>query len=47
MTLAAQGRVSLTPLVTHRFPIEQVDKAFELLDRMPAPGDVVQAVIEF
>ena len=47
MALAAQGRISLTPLVTHRFPIEQVDKAFELLDQTPAPGDVVQAVIEF
>ncbi len=47
MSLAAEGRVSLTPLVTHRFPVERVDKAFELLDQRPAPGDVVQTVLEF
>lgn len=47
MSLAAQGGVSLTPLVTHRFPVEEAGEAFKLLDQRPDPGDVVQAVIEF
>ena len=47
MSLAAEGRISLAPLVTHRFGIDDAARAFELLDRRPAPGDVVQAVIEF
>jgi len=47
MSLAAEGRVSLTPLVTDRFSVEEAGKAFELLDRGIGGGDVVQAVIEF
>ena len=47
MSLAAEGRISLAPLVTHRFGIDEAARAFELLDQRPAPGDVVQAVIEF
>jgi 2-desacetyl-2-hydroxyethyl bacteriochlorophyllide A dehydrogenase len=47
MSLAAEGRVSLQPLVTHVFEPERADEAFGLLDQRPAPGDVVQAVIKF
>jgi 2-desacetyl-2-hydroxyethyl bacteriochlorophyllide A dehydrogenase len=47
MALAAEGRISLEPLVTHVFEAEEADKAFELLDQRPAPGDVVQAVLKF
>lgn len=47
MSLAAENKVSLTPLVTHRFGVEEAGRAFEMLDRGSAPGDVVQAVIAF
>jgi len=47
MSLAAQGRISLEPLVTHVFEAEEAEKAFELLDQRPAPGEVVQAVLKF
>jgi threonine dehydrogenase-like Zn-dependent dehydrogenase len=47
MALAAEGRISLEPLVTHVFDTDEADKAFELLDQRPAPGDVVQAVLKF
>jgi len=47
MSLAAEGRVSLQPLVTHVFEPESADEAFGLLDQRPAPGDVVQAVLRF
>jgi 2-desacetyl-2-hydroxyethyl bacteriochlorophyllide A dehydrogenase len=47
MALAAEGRISLKPLVTHTFGVEEVGEAFRLLDQVPAPGDVVQAVIKF
>jgi 2-desacetyl-2-hydroxyethyl bacteriochlorophyllide A dehydrogenase len=47
MSLAAEGRISLQPLVTHTFGVDEAHEAFRLLDRRPAPGDVVQAVIEF
>ena len=47
MALAAEGRISLEPLVTHVFDADEADKAFELLDQRPAPGDVVQAVLKF
>ncbi len=47
MSLAAEGRISLQPLVTHTFGVDEADEAFRLLDQRPAPGDVVQAVIEF
>lgn len=47
MSLAAEGRISLQPLVTHVFDAEDAHEAFRLLDRRPAPGEVVQAVIKF
>ncbi|MDP8901003.1 MAG: zinc-binding dehydrogenase [Actinomycetota bacterium] len=47
MSLAAEGRISLQPLVTHVFDAERADEAFGLLDTRPAPGDVVQAVLKF
>jgi len=47
MSLAAEGRISLEPLVTHVFDADDAHEAFSLLDQRPAPGDVVQAVIKF
>jgi threonine dehydrogenase-like Zn-dependent dehydrogenase len=47
MALAAEGDVSLEPLVTHVFEAEEADRAFQLLDQRPAPGEVVQAVLKF
>jgi 2-desacetyl-2-hydroxyethyl bacteriochlorophyllide A dehydrogenase len=47
MSLAADGRISLEPLVTHVFEADEADKAFGLLDQRPAPGEVVQAVLKF
>jgi 2-desacetyl-2-hydroxyethyl bacteriochlorophyllide A dehydrogenase len=47
MALAAEGRISLEPLVTHVFEADEADKAFGLLDQRPAPGEVVQAVLKF
>ncbi len=47
MALAAEGRVSLEPLVTHVFEADEAEKAFQLLDQRPAPGEVVQAVLKF
>ncbi len=47
MSLAAEGRISLQPLVTHVFGADEADEAFRLLDQRPAPGEVVQAVLKF
>ncbi|MDP9409192.1 MAG: zinc-binding alcohol dehydrogenase [Actinomycetota bacterium] len=47
MALAAEGRVSLEPLVTHVFEADEAEKAFGLLDQSPAPGEVVQTVLKF
>lgn len=47
MSLAAEGRVSLQPLVTHVFDADDADEAFRLLDQRPAPAEVVQAVLKF
>ena len=47
MSLAAGGRVSLQPLVSHTFGVDEADEAFRLLDQRPAPDDVVQAVLRF
>jgi 2-desacetyl-2-hydroxyethyl bacteriochlorophyllide A dehydrogenase len=47
MSLAAEGRISLQPLVTHVFDPDDAHEAFRLLDSRPAPGDIVQAVIKF
>ena len=45
MTLAAEGRVELTPLVSHRFPYRQAAEAFKLLDSRPE--ETVQVVLDF
>ena len=47
MALAAEGKISLEPLVTHVFEADEAEKAFQLLDQKPAPGEVVQAVLKF
>ncbi len=47
MALAAEGRVSLEPLVTHVFDADEAEKAFGLLDQSPTPGEVVQTVLKF
>ncbi len=47
MALAAEGRISLEPLVTHVFEADEAEAAFELLDQRPAPGEVVQTVLKF
>ena len=47
MSLAAEGRVSLQPLVTHVFDAEDAGEAFRLLDQRPTPAEVVQAVLKF
>lgn len=45
MQLAAGGRLSLEPLVTHLVPAEDAADAFRLLDEHPE--DAVQVVLEF
>ena len=45
MTLVADGRLDLKPLITHTVPFEQAASLFELLDNQP--DTVVQAVISF
>ena len=45
MNLAAEGRVELAPLVSHRFPFRAAADAFELLDQRPE--EAVQVVLEF
>ncbi len=47
MSLAADARISLEPLVTHVFEANEAEKAFQLLDQRPAPAEVVQAVLKF
>ena len=47
MSLAAENRVSLQPLVSHVFDAERAGEVFGFLDQRPAPGDVVQAVLKF
>lgn len=44
LDMIAAGRIDLTRLVTHRFPLERTDDAFTLLEKKP-PG-FVKAVIE-
>ena len=45
MTLAAEGRVELKPLVTHKFGFDEAGEAFRLLDE--DPSEAVQVVLEF
>jgi threonine dehydrogenase-like Zn-dependent dehydrogenase len=45
MTLAAQEKIGLKPLVTHVFGIDEADNAFRLLDE--DPSEAVQVVLEF
>jgi threonine dehydrogenase-like Zn-dependent dehydrogenase len=45
MQLAAEGRLSLEPLVTHVVPAEDAADAFRLVDEHPE--EVVQVVLEF
>jgi threonine dehydrogenase-like Zn-dependent dehydrogenase len=47
MALAAEGKISLEPLVTHVFEVDEAERAFQLLDQRPAPEEVVQTVIKF
>jgi predicted dehydrogenase len=37
LTLIQQGKVDVKPLVTHRFPIEQGDQAYKLMNRNTEP----------
>ncbi len=39
--LVRQGRISLTPLVTHRFPLDEIGDAFETL----RAGQAIRAVV--
>ncbi len=43
--LQASGKLDLKPLITHRFPFEQAEQAFELLDTHPE--DALQVVLQF
>jgi threonine dehydrogenase-like Zn-dependent dehydrogenase len=45
MSLAAEERIRLRPLVTHVFGFGEAEKAFRLLDE--DPGEAVQVVLEF
>jgi threonine dehydrogenase-like Zn-dependent dehydrogenase len=45
MALAAEGRIGLEWLVTHRFSFDEAGEAFRLLDE--DPGEAVQVVLEF
>lgn len=44
LDLASAGRLSLAPLITHRFPIEQAESAYDLIDtsREPYQGIVLE-----
>lgn len=33
MEVVARGRVDLTPLLTHRFALDQIDEAYDLFGR--------------
>jgi threonine dehydrogenase-like Zn-dependent dehydrogenase len=45
MALAAEEKISLKPLVTHMFAVDEADEAFRLLDEDPSKA--VQVVLEF
>jgi 2-desacetyl-2-hydroxyethyl bacteriochlorophyllide A dehydrogenase len=45
LSLAADGRLDVASLVTHRIPVEQAGEAFELVDRRP--GECAQVVLSF
>jgi threonine dehydrogenase-like Zn-dependent dehydrogenase len=45
MTLAAEEKIGLKPLVTHVFGVDEADEAFRLLDENA--GEAVQVILEF
>ena len=45
MGFAADGRVQVTPLISHTFPVEAAAEAFALLDERPE--EAVQVVLDF
>jgi len=44
VALLAEGRVDFTPIVTHRFPLEEFERAFELMENRD--GIVAKIVLE-
>jgi 2-desacetyl-2-hydroxyethyl bacteriochlorophyllide A dehydrogenase len=44
LRLIESGRLDVSPLVTHRFPLAEFEKAFDLLRRRPEP--VVKVILE-
>ena len=41
----SRGRINLKPIITHEFPIEQVQEAFELLTTKSSSSDETVKVI--
>jgi threonine dehydrogenase-like Zn-dependent dehydrogenase len=44
VSLLAERRVDLSPIVTHRFPLEEFERAFELMENRR--GIVAKTVLE-
>jgi len=44
MAMIAAGRIDLQPLVTHTYPLDRIDEAFEALSRKP-PGFIKAVII--
>lgn len=44
MALVAEGRVDLTPLLTHTFPLDRITEAYELFGSRK--DDVLKVAIE-
>ncbi len=40
---AVEGRLSVAPLITHRWPLERINEAFEVMDR----GEAIRSVVHF
>jgi len=45
MKLLASGRIDVKPLITHKFPLEKIREAFELIDKKP--NEVLRALITY